>query len=68
VREVYRGVRDGKIASHVGSVLLSCLRLELELVDRFEVAQRLAQFDADIAALEARYRELRSRMSQARVR
>jgi hypothetical protein len=52
----------------VGSVLLSCLRLELELVDRFEVAQRLAQFDADIAALEARYRELRSRMSQARVR
>jgi len=68
VREVYRGVRDGKLASHVGSVLLTCLRFELDLLERFEVGARLAKCDAAVASLEARYAELRGRTPPARIR
>ena len=67
VREIYNKVRAGKLESHTGSVMITCLNFELELYDRFEVGARLAKFDAEVAQLEARYAELRGRMPPARV-
>jgi hypothetical protein len=68
VREIYNKVRSGKLESHVGSVLITCLKFELELHERFDVGARLAKCDVEVAQLEARYAELRGRTSPARVR
>ena len=68
MREICRGVRSGKLESHVSSVMSSCLKLELELYERFEVGAKLAKFDVEVAQLEARYAELRGRTPPARVR
>ena len=48
--------------------MLSCLKLEIELYERFEVGAKLAKFDVEVAQLEARYAELRGRTPPARVR
>ena len=61
IREIYNKVKSGKLESHTGSVLVTCLKFELELFDRFEVGARLAKFDVEVAQLEARYLDLRNR-------
>lgn len=66
VREVFRGVMSSKIPSAAGSVLIQCLRLELELLERADIGQRLAKCDAEVASLEARYAELRASRLQER--
>lgn len=65
VREIYNKVKKGHLEAHTGSVLIQCLKFELELFDRFDLGSRLAKFDAEVAELEARYQLLRSTAGSA---
>lgn len=63
-RRIYIDLRRGKIESHIANALLGCLKLEIELLDRYEIGERFAQYEQQIATLESRYQRLSSRMPQ----
>jgi hypothetical protein len=59
--KLYWRLMRGKIEAHVCNALVRIMQLQLELMDRFEIGERFAQYESQIAELETRFQRLARR-------
>jgi hypothetical protein len=66
LRLLYFKLLRGDIEAHTTNAMVAILRLQLELTDRFEIGERLAEYERRILEIEERFQRLRSRIQVER--
>ena len=63
LNQLYFRLLRGKIEAPTTNALVNILRLQLELMDRFEIGEKFAQYESQISELEARFEHVARRQT-----
>lgn len=58
VRACVAAIKAGRLAPAAGTAIATLLRVEIEAIDRFEIGERIAEYERSIASLTERVRGL----------